>query len=201
MRKCTTYLLYWLLLIPGLLQAAGGEDCGLATVIPAIPYTDNGSTAGALDDYDEVCPFNNPGAPDVVYQFTPTTSTVVDVSLCTGTTNYDTKLYVYENGCPVSGTGSTGTFYACNDDACTAPLFANAFVSTVAGVNMTAGNTYYIVVDGYNVLSSGNYTIDIMPTPGNAKPVAFSGLALSGCAFTATEPITFAYTKRRHGHQ
>jgi hypothetical protein len=164
-------------------------------VIPSLPYTDNGTTAGFVDDYDEVCPFNNPGAPDMVYQYTPTTNAVVDVSLCGSTTAYDTKLYVYENGYPTSGTGSTGTFVGCNDDFCTnPPLFNSAFISQVSGVVMTAGNTYYIVVDGYSTFSSGNFTLDVASTPGNAAAVAITAPGIGGCPFTASEPVSFTYT-------
>lgn len=195
MRNAFTYFLCWLLAGTQGLWAQGGEDCGTATVIPSIPYTDNGSTTGFVDDYDEVCPFNNPGAPDVVYQYAPTVSQVVDVSLCSGTTNYDTKLYVYENGCPASGTGSSGVFYACNDDACdNAPIYNSPFISTVSGVVMTPGNTYYIVVDGYNAPSSGNYTIDLFPTPGNAKVVTVTAPEIAGCPFTASETVSCTYT-------
>jgi hypothetical protein len=195
MRNAFTYFLCWLLAGTQGLWAQGGEDCGTATVIPSIPYTDNGSTTGFVDDYDEVCPFNNPGAPDVVYQYAPTVSQVVDVSLCSGTTNYDTKLYVYENGCPASGTGSSGVFYACNDDACdNAPIYNSPFISTVSGVVMTPGNTYYIVVDGYNAFSSGNYTIDLFPTPGNAKVVTVTAPEIAGCPFTASETVSCTYT-------
>ena len=36
-----------------------------------IPTIINGTTNGYADDYDEVCPYDSPGAPDVVYSYTP----------------------------------------------------------------------------------------------------------------------------------
>ena len=136
--------------------AVGGEDCASATVIGALPFSDVGDTTGFADDYDEICPFNTPGSPDVVYAYTPGVDEFVDISLCADSA-YDTKLYVYENACgPYQG----GTAIACNDDACSTPSFPSAFVSQLAGVPMTAGNTYYIVVDGYNG-AAGAYTIDV----------------------------------------
>ncbi|NCG55749.1 MAG: hypothetical protein GWP35_02480, partial [Proteobacteria bacterium] len=38
-------------------QGIGGEDCGSAGVIGAIPFFDTGDTCGAWDDYNESCPF------------------------------------------------------------------------------------------------------------------------------------------------
>ncbi|MHC4413828.1 MAG: nidogen-like domain-containing protein [Planctomycetota bacterium] len=134
----------------------GGEDCGSATVIPGLPYSDTGSTLGAVDDYDEICPFNTPGAGDVVYSYTPGVNQTISISLCLNSA-YDTKLYVYENVCgPYQG----GTEIACNDDACSTPSFPSPFVSEIPAVALTAGNTYYIVVDGY-LGDEGSYTIDI----------------------------------------
>ena len=40
-------------------------------VIPSLPYSDTGTTAGYTDDYDEVCPYSGSTAPDVVYSYTP----------------------------------------------------------------------------------------------------------------------------------
>ncbi len=146
-----------------LAQLGGGEDCTTATVIPTgiSSFTDNGSTAAANDDYNEECNFAVTGGFDVVYSYTPTANQEVSLTLCTGQTDYDTKMYVYENTCPTPGTGITGTQFACNDDGCdNAPIFPNAFVSALPGLIFTAGNTYYIVVDAYGT-GGGNYTLDM----------------------------------------
>ena len=83
------------------------------------------------------------------------------LTLC-GNSDYDTKLYVYENVCP-SGP------HACNDDFCSTPSFLSPFVSALSNVALTAGNTYYIVVDGF-AGAAGNYTLDVTgfapPPPG-----------------------------------
>lgn len=134
---------------------AGGDTCADATVIPGLPYTDTGSTAdpNLADDYEEVCPYDAT-APDVVYSYTPAVDEYVDISLCNSL--YDTKLFVYEGTCP-------GTLVGCNDDACG----DDGFKSQLPGVEMLAGNTYYIIVDGYGT-SSGTYTLDV--TAGSAPP-------------------------------
>jgi hypothetical protein len=132
---------------------AGGEACGSATVIAGLPYTDTGDTTGAVDDYNEVCPFTETGAPDVVYSYTPAADVFVDIDLCSSI--MDTKVYVYEDSCPLFG--APGSPIACNDDACG----ALGFQSLLTSVSLTAGTTYYIVVDGYDAASFGSYTMTI----------------------------------------
>jgi len=165
----------------------GGDTCATATVIPSLPYSDSGTTVGATHDYNEVCPFANTGAPDVVYSFTPASNMLVEVSLC-GNSDYDTKVYVYQNVCP--GLNS-GAHIACADDVCATPSFPDPYVSRVTNVLMTVGNTYYIVVDGYDAASSGNYTIDV--TGGPVVPVYCASNATSSadsiCAGVHLETI------------
>ncbi|NUO20457.1 proprotein convertase P-domain-containing protein, partial [bacterium] len=122
----------------------GGEDCGTAVVVGGIPYCDEGSTAGTLDDYQGDCFFNG-GSGDVVYAYTPTADVVATVSLFGS--NYDTGLHIW-NGCPTSG----GTQVACNDD--------NSGLQSCLTVTLLAATTYYIIVDGYGN-STGNYIINI----------------------------------------
>ncbi len=135
----------------------GGDTCATATVIPSLPYSAAGTTTGYTHDYDETCPYSGGTAPDVVYAFTPASDMAVDLTLCTGTTNYDTKMYVYQGSCPAPGSGA---FIACNDDSCNSPVYSSSFISALENVPLTAGQTYYIVVDGYGT-SAGNYTLEV----------------------------------------
>ncbi|MCF8234892.1 MAG: carboxypeptidase regulatory-like domain-containing protein [Bacteroidales bacterium] len=121
----------------------GGDDISTATLISSLPYTDFGTTSGYTNDYDEVCPYSGGTAPDVVYEYNPTDDMIMTVSLCGGGTDYDSKVYVYED--------NTSNAIACNDDEC-------GLQSEVTNVNFTAGHTYYIVVDGYGT-SNGNYEL------------------------------------------
>jgi len=104
--------------------------------------------------------FAEKGAPiqyDPAYSYTPTEEMINGfVSLC-GDTDYDSKLYIYEN------TVTPGTPFACVDDACISALGQN-YVSEITGLTFAAGNTYYIVVDGYGG-ASGNYEIDVTGDP------------------------------------
>jgi hypothetical protein len=129
---------------------AQGEDCSSATSVGSTGFvwTVTGSTVGQADDYDEACnaPFDNVGGVDEVWTYTPASTGFVTLSLCQGTTNYDTKMYVYEGSCPAVGSGATGTSYACNDDNCdNGALFPNPWVSFIDDLLVNAGTTYYIV--------------------------------------------------------
>ncbi|MCB9357778.1 MAG: hypothetical protein H6508_00945 [Calditrichaeota bacterium] len=141
--------------------AAAGDLICNAIVIPALPYTNDGTTVGFTNNYDEVCPFTGSTSPDVVYSYTPGANQTVDATLCGGITAYDTKMYVYEN------VHTPGAPFACNDDACNNdPIYTSNFISQLLGLSLTGGNTYYFVVDGYGS-SSGAYTLSIsIPTIG-----------------------------------
>ena len=137
--------------IPGC--RVGGETVETAVVIPAIPFTDTGNTCPFVDNYDEMCPYDAV-SPDCVYSYTATEDMFIDIDLCMS--EYDTKVYVYEN--------STSSLLACNDDnmSCTPPVFM--YQSLLTDVPLYAGNTYYIVIDGYGS-DCGEYVLDILYSP------------------------------------
>ena len=106
-------------------------------------FSASGNTCGYVNDYDYACPYTGSTSADVVYKFVCSSNMAVTIDLCAST--YDTKLYVYAN--------TVGNVIACNDDFC-------SFQSSVGNVPLAAGNTYYIVVDGYGG-SCGNYELVI----------------------------------------
>jgi hypothetical protein len=138
----------------GILQ--GGETIATATVIASLPYSDNGTTIGHLNDYGGDCEYGTSTAPDVVYSYTPAADGAIDVSLCHDATNYDTKLFIFDTPTPVDGDE-----IACNDDFCSTISYPDPYVSEVSGVPVTGGTTYYIVVDGYGT-SAGTYEISVI---------------------------------------
>ena len=127
-------------------------------MVTELPASLEGTTAGYTDDYDEVCPYTGATAPDVVYSITPETNIAVNMWTCYSA--YDTKLYVYENTVGNLAVTTSGAD-ACNDDAAEYP-FEDCTICTshIEGVSMSAGNTYYIVVDGY-AGSNGDYVLDL----------------------------------------
>jgi hypothetical protein len=125
----------------------GGETIADAVSIISLPFVDTGNTSDNVDDYDEYCPNMRNSGPDVVYVFTPENDDYYDVSLCDS--NYDTLVYVYKNAV------TPGYPYACNDDyyGCDEP-----WRSRLPHLLLHAGNTYYIVIDGYNN-DAGDYIL------------------------------------------
>ena len=135
------------------------ETCGAATVsTAAVPWSVVGSTVGAINNYNEQCPYTATGGLDEVLAWNPPVSNYFDLSLCQGTTNFDSKMYIYAGSCPA--TLNSGTQIACSDDACSnGATFPNPYVSRLTNVFMTAGTTYYIIVDAYGAADFGNYTL------------------------------------------
>ena len=148
------------------------NDACPATVIPSLPYTDNGTTTGMANDYNPgTCVSSN--APDVIYEYTPTLTGVHTVSLCG--TGWDTGLGIWtDGGCP----GATNV--GCSDGYC----------STASQVSMilNVGVTYWFVVDGYSTYS-GDYVINV--TGPNATPNPGETCA---SALPLTVPGTFTGT-------
>ena len=135
----------------------GGDTFETATVIEALPYTDNGSTVGLTADYgpyadltDLVCEYGTSyhsptatgAAPDAVYSIDLASDAFVNVSLCGS--GYDTGLGVFS---------SDGVLVAANDDFCS--LQSELTCSMPAGM-------YYIVVSGYGA-ATGDYVLNVTP--------------------------------------
>jgi hypothetical protein len=116
-----------------------GDTIETAIEILSLPCSLEGTTIGYADDYDVACPYPGSVSPDVVFRWTA--SSTVYLNICTCGSNYDTKLYVYEDGY------TAGRCYACNDDSADCP--GPPYRSSIGRMPATAGNTYYIVVDGY----------------------------------------------------
>jgi hypothetical protein len=137
---------------PGPMQ--GGENVATAFVVTdPLPVVTSGTTAGYIDDYDESCPYPGGGAPDVVYSYTPVSDVTVDIDLCGS--SFDTKLYIYEN------IVTSGSPYACDDDFYLDTV-CGYYVSKIESLFLTGGNTYFIVIDGYDLFSFGDYDLSII---------------------------------------
>jgi hypothetical protein len=129
---------------------AGGETIETATVIPALPYTDSGTTIGALNDYDEACPFEGSLSPDVVYAYTPAATGPVEIDLCDS--GYDTKVYVYDDTLEL--VACNDDFYVSGDPTCW------PYASKIEYLELSGLTTYYIVIDGYDD-DAGDYVLSV----------------------------------------
>jgi len=142
--------------IPNPIYVNVGGDVIPGTPIPGLPYADSGNTCQFAHQYNAVCPYTNNGAPDVVYNFTPSADVVVDVDLCGAA--YDSKVYVM--------LANQSVIY-CNDDAGCGP---NGFSSFIECAQLSAGTTYYIVVDGWSSVDCGSYNLVVGEcTPGQVQ--------------------------------
>jgi hypothetical protein len=131
----------------------GGETIATAVVIPSLPYNDSGATCDNVNDYDAVCPYTGSTAPDVVYRYTSPYTQDVIVDLCGST--YDTKVYVLDESLQV---------VACNDDYYSGQP-CGQYVSRIDCFQFGAGQTYYLVVDGYGN-DCGTYQLSLnLPVP------------------------------------
>jgi len=143
-----------------------GEDCASAIIISSLPFLFSASNVGFKDDYNAYCnpvpSYNTNGGKDVVFLFASPTAVYVDISTCSATTNYDTKIYVYQSTCPPIGLPNpAGTEVACGDDDCSGPNFTQPWLGEITNFFFQANEFYFIVVDGWDATSTGNYTLSI----------------------------------------
>ena len=129
----------------------GGEDIATAVIIASLPFDDTGNTSDNVNDYDAVCPYSGSTAPDVVYSYTPTTDEYIQVDLCGS--GYDTKTYIFD---------SALNLVDCNDDAYEDDI-CGEYVSLIEIAALNAGETYYIVIDGYGQ-DAGDYVLNVTTT-------------------------------------
>ena len=133
-------------LTPTPVPTATVGTCAAPATVPAAGGVFTGATSGPNLDSSPGC---GGGGPEAVFAWTPDVSGWAEISTCGSA--YDTVLYV-------RGTNCAGPELACNDDD---------FGGCGAGksrvlVNVTAGETYAIVVDGYNS-ASGAFTLNVVP--------------------------------------
>lgn len=131
----------------------GGDTILDATFIASTPYYDTGNTAGFTNDYDVACPDAGSTSPDVVYMLVPPESGYLVVDLCGS--GYDTKTYVLDANLAI---------VACNDDYYNDAV-CGFYTSLIMDAHVDAGQTYYIVVDGYNG-AYGSYVLGVWGPPG-----------------------------------
>src|SRR5207247_1248327 len=138
----------------GQISAALAGDCSSPTVIPAPGGTFSGTTSGtsALAGSCGRCG----GSPERVVQWTPTVSGTATIQTCGAGTRFDTVLYLRSGVCA----GGPEVAAGCNDDACANATGLNRASRITPTV--TAGQTYFIVVDGY-AGAQGTFSLTVTP--------------------------------------
>lgn len=118
-----------------------GDDFATALEIVNLPFTGFGNTCNLSNDYDASCAGG--GAADVVYSYAPAVTQLVYLTLCSSL--YDTQLSVFKD--------TPANEIACNDDYC-------GLQSRIDCIELEAGHTYYIVVDGFST-NCGEYELEV----------------------------------------
>lgn len=113
---------------------------------------------------------------DIVYTFTPATSGSVNIDLISTGTYTGIMLY---NGCPVLGQGGACVAYAQSSTG-----------NKSLCVGVTAGVTYYLIIDSYDAPDCNPYTLTISAPAGglaNDDPCGATTLTVgSTCSYTAS---------------
>ena len=114
----------------------------------------SGVTTGAASQLAGNCATTG-NSPEVVFTWTPSTSGTAQLSTCgAGVTSYDTVMYVRSGVC--------GAEFACNDDTPGCGTASNTYHGSRISLAVTAGQTYTIVVDGYNG-RNGSFQLLVVP--------------------------------------
>src|SRR5207247_2838845 len=95
-------------------------------------------------------------APEQVYQWTPAVSGTATIQTCGAGTTFDTVLYLRSGPCA----GGPEMAAGCNDDACTNAT--GLYRASRLTPTVTAGQTYFIVVDGYGG-AQGTFSLTVTP--------------------------------------
>src|SRR5438132_8671535 len=127
--------------------------CDTPTVIPAQGGTFSGATSGT-STLAGSCGSSGT-SPERVFQWTPAASGTATIQTCGAGTTYDSVLYLRSPTCT-----SPEVTNGCNDDAC--PNASGLFRASKVTPVVAAGQTYFIVVDGYSG-SSGSFTLSVTP--------------------------------------
>src|SRR5439155_1219748 len=173
----------------GQFSAALAGDCSSPTVVPAQGGTFSGTTSGA-SALAGSCG-NSGTSPERVYQWTPAVSGTATIQTCGAGTSFDTVLYLRRGACASGPEVAAG----CNDDTC-----ANAsglFRASRITPTVTAGQPYFIVVDGY-AGATGTFSLTVTPpdpaTTTTTRPPITTTSTTSTTTTSTPPPITTTST-------
>ncbi len=160
---CLTCLMSFLL--P---TSSSANDCSLVIVEGVVSEvgvtTFVGDTSLSVDDFDDalgnpICGGTGYGSgmsPDNIHSFQVNENGIWGFDagcgfFSAGTNAYDTSMHIRQD----TGAGCPGDIIACNGDACGSPWPSAIFEF------LTAGNNYFLVMEGYGAYSYGAYNVDV----------------------------------------
>ena len=151
-------------------------SCASPTVIASQGGTFTGTTSGT-SLLTSTCGSTGT-SPEKVFQWTPAVSGTATIQTCGAGTNFDTVLYMRSGVCASGSEVVSG----CNDDACTNATGLNRASRITPTV--TAGQTYFIVVDGYGG-AQGTFSLTVTP-PGVSTTTTTRPPTTTTIGFTTT---------------
>lgn len=157
--------------------------------VPSLPYTSTGrTTCGKVNDLTDLNS-NTCGSSiyyyceDEVFAFTPSSSGSINIVVSNASSSYS-AIMLY-NTCPSSS--------LCGGTGCIA-YDQNYSTSHSICQSVTAGTTYYLLVDGYNSPSCFTYDISISaPSTTLQGSTCSNPVVISSLPFTATGQTTSCY--------
>jgi hypothetical protein len=134
-------------------------------VIPAGGGPVSGTTSGPSKYAGQCAASGSNTAPDAIYAWTAPKSGSATFQTCSSMTKFDTVLYV-------KTAAMGGSELACADDSIGCPTgdpspYFDRHGSKIT-MNVTAGTTYYVIVDGYTGSTGGSqgaYLLTVTPPP------------------------------------
>src|SRR5437773_255737 len=167
------------------LAPALAGSCSSPTVLPAQGGTFGGATSGT-SALAGSCGSSGT-APEQVFQWTPAVPGTATIQTCGAGTTFDTVLYMRSGACASGPEMAAGG----NDDACTNAT--GLYRASRLTPTVTAGQTYYIVVDGYGG-AQGLYGLTVTPPAGS--PTTTSTRPPTTTTTTTRPPPTTTTTTR-----
>ena len=158
------------------------DTCGTATVVGALPWNTSGDTTFATSDYSfssGTCPGKSgsagSGARDVAYSFTPSTTGKYHIGL--SNQSFDSTLYLVTDCAD-----EDNTCLGANDTSSSENLL----------VDLTAGTTYYIIVDGYDSYEYGSFDLVVETVTPPANDTCAGATVVTSVPYTDAGATTFA---------
>ncbi len=165
----------------GEFSGALAGDCTSPAVIPAQGGTFSGATSGT-GALAGSCGSSST-APEQVFQWTPAVSGRATIQTCGAGTTFDTVLYLRSGACASGPEMAAG----CNDDACTNAT--GMYRASRLTPSVAAGQTYFIVVDGYGG-AQGIFSLAITPPASTTTTTADPPATSTSTSTTTTRPPT-----------
>ncbi|MBW6482530.1 MAG: T9SS type A sorting domain-containing protein [Vicingaceae bacterium] len=149
--------------------AGAPSNCASATNITSLPYSNSAQTTCCrVNSYTSTngCLSTYQNGEDFMYTYTPVVNQTIDVTL-TGTLSY-TGVFITDN-CPSVGSAN-----------CIASATSTSGNPTLCGVSLTAGTTYYIMIDTYPNPTCTPFNINITSS---STPTCGLNYAISSIGF------------------